>query len=67
MTIKLTHANTKQEIYVATRLVFAYYYSESNRCTHVLAAGGAILPVKQSPDEIRTMMSSADPLEGSKQ
>jgi hypothetical protein len=49
---KLTHANTKAEVFVAVPLVFASYYSEATKCTHVLAAGGAIIPVSEDPKTV---------------
>lgn len=50
MIAKFTHANTKQEVHIALPLVFSSYYSEATKCTHVLATGGAIIPISESPE-----------------
>jgi hypothetical protein len=47
---KFTHANTKVEILVSLPLVFCAYYSEATKCTHLLANGGAIIPIVESPE-----------------
>lgn len=52
-TTTLTHANTKVQIEIALPLIFAAYYSEASKCTHVLATGGAIVPVLESPDFVK--------------
>lgn len=49
MIAKLTHANTKREILVAVPLIYSSYFSDASKCTHVLSAGGAILPVIEEP------------------
>lgn len=56
--IELTHANTSQKVIVPAALVFAFYHSEGHKCTLVLASGGAMLPVKETPDEVKAKLSS---------
>lgn len=55
--IELTHANTKATIVVVASQVFSFYFSEGHKCTLVLSAGGALLPVKESSEEIRKLLS----------
>jgi hypothetical protein len=56
--IELTHANTNKKIVVSKPLIFAFYFSETHKCTLILATGGAMLPVKESEDEIKEKMRS---------
>lgn len=55
--IKLTHANLLKPVYVSPVLIFAFYHSEANKCTHVLASGGAIFPALESEEEIQTLLN----------
>lgn len=52
-TITVLHANTKALVEVATDLIFAYYYSPASKSTYLVANGGAIIPVSESPEEIK--------------
>jgi len=59
MVVPLHHANIKgpqgaepQTIYVSKTLFFAAYYSEVNKCTHVLSSGGALIPVIETPEDV---------------
>lgn len=58
MVLKLTHANTKRDIFVASPLVFACYYSDASKCTHVLASGGAIIPVTETPEIVMNQVEA---------
>lgn len=49
---KLTHANLKTPVFVDLDLVVAWYFSESTKSTHIVATGGAMLPVSESPEQI---------------
>lgn len=49
---KYTHANLKTPVYIDLALVFAAYYSEGSKSTHVVATGGAVLPISESPEQI---------------
>ena len=51
----LTHANMKTPIYIARPLIFSVYYSEAQKATYVVAAGGAIIPVQESVDKVVEM------------
>lgn len=53
------HANTGVEVEVAGALLFAYYYSQSHKCMFLLASGGAIIPVKESQDEIKAQIEKS--------
>lgn len=50
--IQFTHANFKTPIYVSRELIFSYYYSQGHKSTVLLASGGAMIPVQESPEEI---------------
>lgn len=54
--IEVTHANNNSKIYVPVTQIFAYYYSEGHKATLLLATGGAMLPVKETVDEIKAKM-----------
>jgi hypothetical protein len=57
--IKLTHANHNNSVYIAVPLFFCAYYSTGHKCTHVMATGGAIVPVSESPDEVMKLVENA--------
>jgi hypothetical protein len=54
--IQLTHANNKQPIYVSRELIFSYYFSQGHKSTVLLASGGAMLPVLESPETIKQLI-----------
>jgi len=54
--IEVTHANTNAAIFVPVSKIFAYYHSEGHKATLLLADGGAMLPVKETPDEVKAKM-----------
>lgn len=54
--IEVTHANQHTKVYVPVTQIFAYYYSEGHKATLLLATGGAMLPIKESPDEVKAKM-----------
>lgn len=56
--IEVTHANNNSKVFVPVALIFAVYYSEGHKCTLVTASGGAMIPVKESPDEVKAKMLS---------
>lgn len=47
-----THANLKAPIHVDLDLLAFWYYSEASKSTHLVAAGGAMIPVSESPETI---------------
>jgi len=55
---RLHHANhqnedgSPREIFISKPLVFATYYSDADKATHVVSTAGAIIPVIESPDEV---------------
>ena len=55
---RLHHANhqnadgSHREILISKPLVFATYYSDADKATHVVSTAGAIIPVVESPDEV---------------
>lgn len=65
MFIELKHANLKDGetpriVALATPLIFAIYYSDAHKCTHVLSAGGAIMPVLNTKNEVLILMEKAN-------
>jgi hypothetical protein len=54
--IEVTHANNGQIVYLPVALIFAFYYSEGHKCTLITASGGAMVPVKETVDEIKAKM-----------
>lgn len=54
--LEFTHANFKTKIYVSKILLFSFYYSESHKCTMLLAAGGAMIPVSESVEDVRAKL-----------
>lgn len=57
-TIRLTHANLETPLEVSTQNIFYYYFSAANKCTHVVAPGGAFFPAKESVEQIKALISS---------
>lgn len=53
-----THANLKDEnqkplmIGIAKQLLFSFYFSQHHQCTHLIANGGAIVPVLERPEQV---------------
>jgi len=50
--ISLTHANLNESVMIVKDLVAAFYYSATHKACLVLFNGGAMLPVKESLEEI---------------
>jgi hypothetical protein len=66
MIIRLRHANLPDTIVeVETSTIFAKWFSKAHKATHVLATGGAIVPVLESVEEINRLMTGKTPAEGS--
>lgn len=59
--VQLTHANYKTSIYLTKQTMFSWYFSEAQKCTMVIATGGAMIPVLESPKEVGERYSSAVP------
>lgn len=53
--ITLTHANLGSKIDVAHNLIFCWYHSPANKCTHVVASGGAVFPAKETDEQIKAL------------
>ena len=56
--IEVTHANNAAKIFVPVNQIFAVYYSEGHKATLVMATGGAMIPVKETADEVKAKMLS---------
>lgn len=55
--IKLTHANHKTTVYIASDLVAGFYFSPGNQCTHVVASGGAVFPAMESVEDVQRLLT----------
>lgn len=59
--VSLHHANHKgadgkhREILVSRALAWATYFSDADRCTHVVATGGSIIPVTETPEQVAAL------------
>lgn len=51
--MQLTHAALNQIIDVSTANYWTCYYSESQKATLVISIGTAVIPVKESPEQVR--------------
>lgn len=56
--IEVTHANLNSKIHVVSDLLYAWYYSEAHKATLLLASGGAMLPVKESCNEVEAKIAA---------
>ncbi len=54
--IEVTHATLNSKVFVARALIFSFYWSDTHKATLLLAVGGAMLPVKESVDEIKSKL-----------
>ena len=55
LSIKVTHANTDQDVYISPIQLFGVYYMEQHKSTALVACGGAVIPVKETVDEVLAM------------
>jgi uncharacterized protein YlzI (FlbEa/FlbD family) len=51
--IEFIHANHNTPIAVVKGQVFSFYYSATHKCVLLLASGGAMIPVKESYEEVK--------------
>lgn len=58
-TITLTHANNGQQMELATALIAGWYHAPGNKCTFIVASGGAIFPASESVDEVKQLYYGA--------
>lgn len=58
--LEFSHANLDTKVAVVKQQIFSVYYSPTHKCTMLLANAGAIIPVKESPDEVRKKMSAQE-------
>lgn len=54
--ITLTHANLKVPVEISREQIFAYYMSPGHKSTFLLATGGAMLPVVETPEQIKSLL-----------
>jgi hypothetical protein len=55
----LTHANKGQEVLVVPTQIFYVEHDERVKQTHVISVWGAILPVKESVEEVKRRLNEA--------
>lgn len=58
--VQLTHANKNIPIYLTKSLIFSVYYSEGSKSTHVVANGGAVVPIKESVEDVLTKLNKEE-------
>lgn len=58
--VEFSHANLDTKVAVVKQQIFSIYYSPTHKCTMLLASAGAIIPVKESPDEVMQKMSAQE-------
>jgi hypothetical protein len=58
--ITLTHANFNVPVIIGPTHIAAAYWSENNKCTHLILVG-AIVPVKETVEQIVTMVNKNRP------
>lgn len=56
--LSFTHANLHTPIEVIKEQIFSFYYSQSHKCVLLLAAGGAMIPVAESMEQVRVKVES---------
>lgn len=62
----LKHANLKkadgtpEELLLSRGLVFGAYRSQAHKCTHVIASGGAMVAVMETPEEIWQLLKQGE-------
>lgn len=49
---RFTHANHGDPVVVDLDLLAMWYFSQAHQATHLVSTGGAIMPVKESVDEV---------------
>lgn len=49
---RFTHANNLQPVYVDLDLIFSWYYSAAGKATHLVASGGAMLPILETAEQV---------------
>lgn len=64
--IKLTHANTNESVMVDKSLLFAIYYSQHAAATLVVSSGGAIVPVKESVEQVVQLKAGEEKPDGTR-
>ena len=53
--LKLTHANSNKEVFINAPVLFGCYFMQEHKSTVVIAIGGAMIPVKESVEEVLQM------------
>lgn len=55
-TAEFNHANMNTKIVVMKDLAFSVYYSPNHKATMIVASGGAIVPVRESVNEVCALL-----------
>jgi hypothetical protein len=59
--VALTHANLPgTPVYADIDLIAMWYHSSAGGCTHVMTIGGALMPVKESPEQVSQMKKTGN-------
>lgn len=57
--LKFTHANFKTPVWINTSNIFAFYWSTSHKCTHIVGPGTSLIPVLEVEDEVLKILENA--------
>lgn len=57
--LEITHANNGRRIFLVPNLVYAIYYSDADKSTHVVSNSGTFMPAKESVEELKAALSKA--------
>ncbi len=61
MTVRLTHANTKEPLLLSTSKFVWAYRSKTNGCTHIIAdIEGGILPVTETLEQLERLLNQKE-------
>lgn len=55
---KLTHASDGQEMWVDASKIFSYWYAPAHKATILMADAGAVISVRESPEEVSQLCGS---------
>lgn len=51
--IEFQHSNLNTSVYVLKTHVWYFYYSENDKCVHVVSNAGAFFPVKENLAQVK--------------
>lgn len=58
--IEVTHNTLNTKVYICILNLFSFYYSEAHKATLLMAAGGAMVPIKETVKEVEQMLQKVN-------